>query len=289
MHEIKTIDWSVFDNLEYLSISGFKLRESPFQNSLQKLIRINIENCDLSEFNFDSLNSLTSLQIIVIDMSTFKNKKYIKSVLLIIDLNRLINLKWLDLKFFQDERLFHVITNSSNQLTKMILTNTTIDLLKQLDLSELKCLEISNVNLSQRLSERFFDGMASLVELVLKKTSLLNVDFLDTARLRNLEKLDLSHNQITFLRKGAFDKLAKLKRLNLSYNQISELVVGVFEGLECLEDLNISSNQFYNEVIDKRVFDGLICLKNLYIMDRRKIFLDFDCLKRDGLDLNVYF
>ena len=73
VHEIKTIDWSVFDNLEYLSISGFKLRESTFQNSLQKLIRINIENCDLSEFNFDSLNSLTSLQIIDIDLNTFIN------------------------------------------------------------------------------------------------------------------------------------------------------------------------------------------------------------------------
>ena len=118
----------------------------------------------------------------------------------------------------------------------------------------------------------------------MKNTKLINVDFLDTDRLGNLKKLDLSNNEIKVLRKGAFSKLRNyLKRLNLSDNLIKELVPGDFEGLEFLEQLNIRSNRFDVESIDKTVFDGLKCLKDLLIIDDEMELVNVDCLKREGL------
>ena len=222
-------------------------------------------------------------------MSSFKHKKNIPSVSLKIDLSRLINLKWIDLRFIkgQNENNLELITDSYNQLTKVRVEYTTIDFSKQLDLTELKCLNISNVDLSQQICKQWFYSMISLIELNLSYTNLINVDFLDSDRLENLEILDLSNNQITTLKKGAFNRLNKLKMLFLSDNQIEELILGVFEGLECLEELSIISNNINVESINKTVFDGLNCLKSLFVRNFKMENVNVDYLKRDGL--NIYF
>ena len=255
-YQAKISDFSAFVNLEYLSISCIKLYQWPFKN-LQKLIKLKIASCDLSEFDFDSLNSLTSLQIIDINTDISDAFK--------IDLSRLINLKWINLSFNNKEveKTFELITDDSyNQLTKVVLNNKTIDFSKQLCLPVLKCLDISDVDLSEKINNQSFNGMSNLMKLILKNTNLTNVDFIDTDRLGNLEILDLSYNHITVLRKGIFYKLKKLKELCLRSNQIKELVPGVFEGLECLKFLDIIFNNFNIESIDKKVFDGL----NLYLI-----------------------
>ena len=158
--------------------------------------------------------------------------KYLQSVSFKFDLNMLINLKWIDLKFNKEHELnsLELITDdtdSYNQLTFVRVNRTAIDLSKKLDLPQLKCLNISNVDdLSQQINQQSFYGMSNLIELYVNHSNLRNVDFLDTDRLGNLEKLDLSGNQIEVLRKGAFSKLKKLKRLNLDENQIRELIQG---------------------------------------------------------------
>ena len=169
-------------------------------------------NCDLSEFDIDSINSLTSLQIIEIIISYFlKTNRTIS-----IDLNRLINLKWLELNLVKNEDInFELITNSSNQLTYFCIRNVNMDLPNQLYLPELKFLHISNVNLSQQIGKECFNSMTNLIELHLNKNNITNVDFLD--RFENLKLLDLSVNKIRELRKGVFSKLNNLKRLNLYY------------------------------------------------------------------------
>ena len=150
----------------------------------------------------------------------------------------------------RDKIKLELITDSTyNQLTKVKVNSIVIDFSKQLDLPELKHLDISNVDLSQQISKQWFHRMTSLIELILNNTYLTNVDFLDTDRLGNLEILDLSCNQIKVLRKEAFSKLTKLKRLNLLNNLIEELAPGVFEGLECLKHLNISFNRLSVESI----------------------------------------
>ena len=166
-----------------------------------------------------------------------------------------------------------------------------IDFSKKLDLAQLKFLDMSLVDLSQQISQQSFNGMPNLIELNLSFTSLRNVDFLDsTDGLGNLEKLNLSQNKITVLRKGAFAKLKKLKGLILSKNQIKELIPGVFEGLECLKYLVLTSNDINIGSIDKRVFDGLKCLEYLNLRDYENshVNVDYlnDYLKRDGLNID---
>ena len=270
-------DLSVFTNLEFLSISGVKLSQWPFRN-LNKLIKLKIDKSDLSEFDFDSLNTYTSLQIIDINMHNDYNTT-VQSFK--IDLNELTNLKWLNLEFTkeQNEKTFQFIADSTNQFTKIRLKNTSIDL------TVLKCLNISNVDLSKQISPQWFYGMTSLIKLNLKNNHLSNLDFLDTDGLENLEILFLSCNQITVLKKGTFSKFKKLKRLSLSNNLIEELVPGIFKGLDCLELLDIRSNRFNVESIDKKVFEALKCLKKLFIRSYEKRFDNIDYLKRDGLNI----
>lgn len=149
---------------------------------------------------------------------------------------------------------------------------------------ELKSLEISKVTLSGlQIRSECFSNMTSLIVLNLSCNYFTNVDFLNTDRLGNLEILELSLNLIKLSKIRAFVQLRKLKSLNLHYNRIIELVPGVFEGLECLGLLNIRTNHFNVESIDKRVFDGLKSLKNLYITNFKTRFANVDYLKTDNL------
>ena len=260
------------------------LCERPFEN-LHKLVKIQIHCCDLSQFDFDSLNSNTSLQIIAFE--TYRNEIN-RQCLLKIDLNELINLKSLDLELHKDSN-FELIRNSSNRLTSIRLRHKSIDFSSdELDFPELKCLNISNADLSKQLSQQSFNGMGSLIELNLCNTNLTNVDFIHTDRLGNLEILNLSFNRISGLKKAVFSKLKSLKSLELEHNEIRDLVPGDFDGLECLEQLNVKSNCFRIRSIDKAVFDGLKCLKCLGIEDYTVTnsvtnYHDLSHLKREGL------
>lgn len=137
MDSTRLNDFSAFVNLEYLSISRVILCDRPFENLL-KLIKIEIKYCDLSQFDFDSLNSITSLQAINIIFEIDANQQYS----LKIDLNRLINLKSLELSLYE-EIGFELITNSFNQLTILKVCRKQIDFLDRVDLQQLKYLEIS--------------------------------------------------------------------------------------------------------------------------------------------------
>ena len=92
---------------------------------------------------------------------------------------------------------------------------------------------------------------------------------------------------ITSERSGMVEVLRDTK----SIDQIKKFIPGVFEGLECLEDLDISVNCFNVETIDTAVFDGLKCLKYIFIRDfkdRNTSDANLDYLKRDGLSVDFF-
>lgn len=244
--------------MEYLS--AYFTKVFGFYN-LPKLVKLEIINCDLSEFDFNSLNSLSSLEILEVTNGRF-GKSNNKPPLFGIDFKRLINLKSIDIF---DRVIRKIDFKVVNKFNKLKLSQEKLDFSKRFDFPELNCLGISHVDLSKSISQQFFNGYNSLIELNLNNTYLTDIDFIDTYRLGNLEILSLSYNNIVLLRKGVFSKLKKLKSLNLGYNRIRDLVLGTFEGLECLENLDIRSNQICVGLIDKTVFEGLICLNNLYV------------------------
>lgn len=267
MRSEKTIisDLSAFVNLEYLKIQYTVLIGRPFI-SLNKLIKLEIICCDLGRFDFDSLNSLTSLQILKIKINRAPlNPSRPVLCRFEIDLCKLVNLKWLNFKSINKIGFNLVLNGDLNQLTKLKLKRQRMDFSKELELPELKCLHISEYNYSQRINHQWFYGMTNLIEL-----------------LGNLEILCMTGNEIRILRKGAFSKLKKLISLKLNRNnEILELVPGTFEGLEYLETLDISRNQFYKQSISETVFDGLISLKSLFFYGNKKC--DISYLKRNGL------
>lgn len=83
--------------------------------------------------------------------------------------------------------------------------------------------------------------------------------------LHNVQKLDLSRNEIEKIDLKAFKNLWNLRRLDLSYNRITEIQSEIFEPLQWLERLKLSHNLLVH--IYEGGFDSLKALKQLDISD----------------------
>ncbi|XP_035450332.2 adhesion G protein-coupled receptor A3 [Spodoptera frugiperda] len=93
--------------------------------------------------------------------------------------------------------------------------------------------------------------------------------------LPNLQKLDLSRNQISLIESDAFYNMTAIQRLDLSYNQISNVYKEMFKGLTNLERLILSQNHI--SAMAAGTFDYLIGLKQLDITDN-PLICDCDLL-----------
>ncbi|CAG9787943.1 unnamed protein product [Diatraea saccharalis] len=83
--------------------------------------------------------------------------------------------------------------------------------------------------------------------------------------LPNLQKLDLSKNQISLIESDAFYNMTSLQRLDLSYNQISNVYKEMFKGLVNLERLVLAQNHI--SMLAVGTFEYLVGLKQLDITD----------------------
>ncbi|XP_026752983.2 adhesion G protein-coupled receptor A3 [Galleria mellonella] len=83
--------------------------------------------------------------------------------------------------------------------------------------------------------------------------------------LPNLQKLDLSKNQISLIESDAFYNMTALQRLDLSNNQISKIYKEMFKGLINLERLILAQNHI--SVLAVGTFEYLIELKQLDISE----------------------
>ncbi|CAL1281624.1 unnamed protein product [Larinioides sclopetarius] len=111
----------------------------------------------------------------------------------------------------------------------------------------LQKIDFSN-NLLRRITERTFDGIEdTLKEINLSNNKLgdqLNALFStgEFQRLTNLEKLDLSGNEIKEFQSGIFSGLTSLLELKLERNFIITVPRSVIQGLKSLESLHLQSN-----------------------------------------------
>ncbi|XP_068633969.1 adhesion G protein-coupled receptor A3 [Battus philenor] len=93
--------------------------------------------------------------------------------------------------------------------------------------------------------------------------------------LPNLQKLDLSRNQISLIESDAFYNMTSLQRLDLSYNQISNIYKEMFKGLVNLERLILTQNLI--STLSAGTFDYLVGLKQLDITEN-PLICDCDLL-----------
>lgn len=79
--------------------------------------------------------------------------------------------------------------------------------------------------------------------------------------------LDLSHNQLSWLRQGSFTKLPRLENLRMAHNQLSSLEYGVFDNASSIRVLDLSSNKL--PVVEQHYFQGLWRLEELILFNNK--------------------
>lgn len=218
---------TVLENLAYLIVSDTlavdKIPKDVF-SSLRSLIALELSMNLISRVEQDDLSSLTNLQhlsinanLVFIHPAAFQN---------------LSNLITLDIK-----------GNSLLGLRENIPSFTGIPQLQNLYLdrcyfSELSRYVFENITQVKTLS---------LAHNRLKKVPIIFANFVELpVKLINLENVDLSFNQISYILSYTFSYMPKLKVINLASNNISELAENTFFNLPLIEEIRLENNMIHS-------------------------------------------
>ncbi|XP_046651664.1 leucine-rich repeat-containing G-protein coupled receptor 4-like [Daphnia pulicaria] len=114
----------------------------------------------------------------------------------------------------------------------------------------------------ERLDYSHLNGTERLSELSLVRCGLAAIGAGTFARHSNLERLDLSQNQLTILSQNMLTGLIRLRSLDLSSNKLT-LIDGALETLITLEQLNLRGNAL--AVLGPDIFKGVSRLQFLNV------------------------
>ncbi|KAE8293586.1 Amphoterin-induced protein 3 AMIGO-3 Alivin-3 Precursor [Larimichthys crocea] len=78
---------------------------------------------------------------------------------------------------------------------------------------------------------------------------------------------DLSHNHLSWLGPGSFNRMPRLENLRMAHNQLSSLGSGVFNNASGLRLLDLSSNKL--QVVEQHYFQGLWRLEELLLYNNK--------------------
>ncbi|KAJ0064758.1 hypothetical protein NL108_013006 [Boleophthalmus pectinirostris] len=79
--------------------------------------------------------------------------------------------------------------------------------------------------------------------------------------------VDLSHNYLSYLGAGSFEKMPRLENLCLAHNQLTSLGEGVFQNASGLRFLDLSSNKLH--LVEQHYFHGLWRLEELLLFNNK--------------------
>ena len=113
----------------------------------------------------------------------------------------------------------------------------------QLSLGQQEELKLKYLELDKLILKDWLDELPALKDIDLYDCSLTDFDPVTFSSVNNLQVLNLSLNQISFLPDNAFQGLYKLTYLKFYINQISAITEGAFSSLNNLRDLDLSNNQ----------------------------------------------
>ncbi|KAI4501056.1 hypothetical protein M0802_003859 [Mischocyttarus mexicanus] len=216
--------------------------------------------------------SLTSLDDIEMD---FVGNRGIEIIVHVLSWNRLeVNCKGIKkLEDFYYSSKPPGKTINSLSIRSCVLSNITSleNFVKKLGIVESKIFSFQSFKTKNTLLTRqHLKGISNVKELVLSYNNLSNISIDFFVDFPKLEKLDLSHNNLTQLN-DIFNATPHLKYLDLNKNNIYSHSSTLFYKLENLEHLDLGYNRL--EKIQESTFDKQVSLKSLNIKANKMNFL----------------
>ncbi|XP_077410363.1 toll-like receptor 22 [Vanacampus margaritifer] len=176
------------------------------------------------------------------------------------------------------------LTLSQNSLSLVPPAIRNLTNLLELDLSSnnissLTCEDFANLD-KLRVLGLYQNKISAVKGCAFKDLSNLQVLKLQTNRITklngafkmdfpHLRQLKLDNNQLTAIERGAFEGLRSLQNLSMQRNQLQKLENGSFIGLTMLTDILLQSNELQQTEISAGVFNDLINLRRLSLLDNR--------------------
>lgn len=233
----------IHNNISYIADDAFE--------GLSKLEKLHLSNNNIKKLNpkvFYYLIEITYIeldgnQIEILDEKLFENNRQLREVNLSKNkLHHVPNKLFLsiveEITLYIEYNYIDTFIEDIPNVKKVYLTGNEIQELRiPRDVQQLK-LENNKVKTIQVIEE------AVLTELILKNNSLMDIS--NFGKLKNLEILDLSYNQIQYLSPQVFEQLKKLKSLRLHECHITTIDSIIFTYLTELQILDLSGNTLIN-------------------------------------------
>lgn len=236
-------------NLQHLFLSNCQIRsiaESAF-SQLSHLIELDLSYNQLNYFPSLALQHCSKLKRIQLSGNPIKQIK---------------------------ESDFNSVNSIFNHLTHLEVSNAQLESIENLQsLKKLELLDLSSNNLNQ-LAEDLFCPLTNLKKLNLANNQLTNFKSLGLSAvyhvtghlcLQELQYLDLSFNQITYLTETGLASLKNLRELNLKNNQITDISEISLSTLNHLQSIDLSNNQISS--IPSQLFRSSGELKSLQLQN----------------------
>ena len=278
----------VFTNLEILSLSDNKLQIiADGLPVLEKLEQFHATGNKIRSFDDLDLSKMPNLRCLHIGDN------------LIIDFTADLDVQLIHLEeiYLQENQIVTLSPDFCGNLSSLKVVNLSKNNLNALAIVEpfsncstLKSLDLSFNNIKD-IKPDSFHGLASLQELNLGGTNLVEVPSLSFSPLKALLKLSISHNDISVVRRDSLHNLHTLTDLTMSFtNKKLTIEEGAFNELSKLKNLDFGNNPGLNISTDE--LRALTQLEHISLNTCNlttwvgEIFMNFSALQRLDMSSN---
>ncbi|XP_061661564.1 toll-like receptor 22 [Syngnathoides biaculeatus] len=157
------------------------------------------------------------------------------------------------------------------RLLELDLSSNNITFLGCRDFEELGNLRVLGLdqNFISTLKQCVFKDLTKLQVLKLQINRITELNGAFKRCLPNLRQLKLDDNKLTAIGRGDFEGLRSLQNLSMQRNELCKLENGSFVGLTMLTDILLQSNELQETDIKASVFNDLINLRRLSLLNNR--------------------
>ena len=247
-----------FDNLEKIDLSHNNISDIRFIKSFKKLKEINLSFNKIKDFSYDSINDIRK------DIIKKDHKLIKKNISINLDNNGLIEKDIKEIKNL-------IISDYENSLNSSKKDNSINALKNKVNTLEKKILDYLNIKLNINLT-----GKELSIDLNNKNIGNIELNLLSGVEFKNLEEINLSHNELSDI--GPLKSFKNLKKIDLSFNKINNinLLKDIAKNNNKIEKINLNNNmindiQIFKENLFPNIIDINLDNNNLILKDIEEI------------------